>query len=144
VCDVPAFTCDLFPTALATAGVDLPKDRPLDGVNLLPLFDGTTNARPPIVFHFDDHGKPGAKKSEVGHVGFAVVDGRWKLLTDRANREARLYDVVADVGETKDVAATNPQELTRLQGIREAWWKAVQAKPGFTATRSPKKKWSMN
>lgn len=33
-------TSDIFPTLLDIAGVPLPEDRPLDGVSLVPLFDG--------------------------------------------------------------------------------------------------------
>ncbi len=41
-CDVPVIGSDLFPTALALAGVPVPDDRPLDGVDLTPVL--TTGA----------------------------------------------------------------------------------------------------
>ena len=49
-----ATTSDLLPTLAAIAGQPLP-DRPLDGIDLLPLLDGKMNARTvPITFwHFD-------------------------------------------------------------------------------------------
>lgn len=47
---VPAVTSDLLPTACALAGVDLP-GRPLDGIGLVDLIDGTMESRPePIGF----------------------------------------------------------------------------------------------
>jgi arylsulfatase len=42
---VRANTCDLLPTLCAIAGQPLP-DRPLDGINLLPLLEGTMTERP--------------------------------------------------------------------------------------------------
>ncbi len=38
-----ASTMDLFTTALAMGGVDIPQDRIIDGKNLLPLLKGTNN-----------------------------------------------------------------------------------------------------
>ncbi|MCD6339654.1 MAG: sulfatase-like hydrolase/transferase [Verrucomicrobia bacterium] len=47
---VNAVTSDMLPTLCALAGVK-PPDRPLDGVNLAPLFDGRMTSRPrPICF----------------------------------------------------------------------------------------------
>lgn len=143
VSDVPAFTCDLLPTAIAAAGGELPKGtRALDGISLLPVLDKKATERSqPILFHSDDHKQANAKNAELGQVGFAVVDGKWKLLSDRANKKSRRFDVVADVGETKDVSAANPDVVTRLRAAREAWWKSVQAdlprqeraRPAFTS-----------
>ena len=43
-------TSDMLPTLCALAGVDIPGDRPLDGINLVPLLDGTLNERPEPIF----------------------------------------------------------------------------------------------
>ncbi|WP_040351570.1 sulfatase family protein [Blastopirellula marina] len=46
-----ATTCDIFPTVLAAAGLSPDKQRPLDGINLLPLLTAKTDMRPqPIGF----------------------------------------------------------------------------------------------
>jgi arylsulfatase A-like enzyme len=58
---------DLFATALAAAGVPPPRDRVIDGKDLLPLFSGDDRPVHDVVF-----GHQGA--------GLATVrDGRWKL-----------------------------------------------------------------
>lgn len=54
--DIPAMGIDLLPTFAAEAGVSLPKDRKIDGFNLLELLADTTksgraNTRPLFFFH---------------------------------------------------------------------------------------------
>lgn len=50
VSDVSAVTSDMLPTLCTLAGIEFPQ-RPLDGVNLVPLIDGKMNERPePICF----------------------------------------------------------------------------------------------
>jgi arylsulfatase A-like enzyme len=49
--DMPATTSDLYPTLLDIAGVRLAKQRPLDGMSLMPLVNGSMSTRPkPIGF----------------------------------------------------------------------------------------------
>ena len=43
---VPCNTCDIYPTLLEIAGVTVEKQPPLDGISLVPLLDGTMEARP--------------------------------------------------------------------------------------------------
>jgi len=52
--DAPAMGIDLLPTLVAEAGVSLPKDRKIDGINLFELLADTTNfvsTRPLFFFH---------------------------------------------------------------------------------------------
>lgn len=46
VIDVPCVTMDIFPTLLAAAGVEYKLDRPIDGMNLLPILEGKMSSRP--------------------------------------------------------------------------------------------------
>lgn len=49
--DVPCTTSDIYPTLLEAAGVRLETQRPLDGISLMPLLEGSMDARPePIGF----------------------------------------------------------------------------------------------
>ena len=134
VSDVPVNLVDLFPTVLEAAGVKQPDDKTeLDGVSLLPLFDGKWKARPrPMGFHFLHQrwqSNLERKKEEflsgVGTVGFAVVDGDYKLITNLRGESAQLYDVVSDPGEKQDLAAMKPQIVQRMQEWRRQWWASV-------------------
>lgn len=103
-------TVDYFPTILEIVGVEMPDDRPLDGVSLMPLIHGKMKKRPvPLGFH---------------HKGQAAWhDGMMKAYRKGGGGSWKLYDLSSDPGETTDLAAKNPE---RLQSMVEAWtrWKA--------------------
>ncbi len=67
VSDRLAVTMDLFATALAVAGVPAPRDRVIDGRDLLPLFTGDDRPVHEVLF-----GHQGARVA-------TVRDARWKL-----------------------------------------------------------------
>lgn len=51
----------------------------------------------------------------------AVSDGRWKLILDVESGEARLFDLAADPGETRDLAASRSEETARLRAVLLRW-----------------------
>lgn len=103
---VPAVTSDYLPTVAEIVGEKLPADRDYDGMSLLPLLRGEMTQRPrPIGFDF---------KGEA-----AWHEGPWKLLVTKSG--TALYDVVADPGETKDLASRHPQVVERMKNALEAW-----------------------
>ncbi len=55
VSDEPVMATDLFPTFLRLAGVTLPDDRVIDGVNIMPLLNGQIETMPdrPLLFFHD-------------------------------------------------------------------------------------------
>ena len=51
----------------------------------------------------------------------AVRVGRWKLhVAKRGVEMCELYDLDADIGETTDLAAANPEVVAELDGARRA------------------------
>jgi uncharacterized sulfatase len=148
-----ATTPDLFPTALAAAGVALPGDRIIDGRSLLPIVSGKGPPPHDVIF------------SHSGEKIAAVRDKRWKLhllgakspplktdWTDprapdgvtilapyeqykpsdypglRTGDDARvhsLFDLTNDPGEQKDVAAMHPDIVTRLKKEHERYVKSL-------------------
>ncbi len=91
---------DLLPTMLAAAGVKGPA---MDGVDLLPYLN--KGGRPHEVLFWR------AGKAR------AVRKGKWKLL-EFGEELLGLYDLAADIGETKDLSGANPEVVKEL---REAW-----------------------
>lgn len=117
VSDVATCTVDYFPTILDVVGAEMPDDRPLDGISLVPLFDGGMEERPqPLGFHIRGQA--------------AWHDGMMKAYRAKADSDWELYDLAADPGEQTDLAAEQPE---RVEGMVEEWtaWKAsVDASDG--------------
>ncbi|MBX7168215.1 MAG: sulfatase [Pirellulales bacterium] len=143
VCDEPAMTLDILPTVAGLIGAALP-EQPIDGLDIWPLISGQAGARSPheaFYFYF--------KQNEL----HAVLSGNWKLYLPHEYRslpagpkatggvpvryESRtlelpeLYDVVADIGETRNVAAEQQQVVERLLTYAER----ARAELGDTLTK---------
>jgi arylsulfatase A len=127
----PAMTIDLFPTIARLVGAKLPEHK-IDGTDIWPLLIGaepTKNARKAYFIYYADN--------ELQ----AVIDGPWKLYLPHTYRtlngrtggrdgqpapydqrkvsQPELYNVDADISETKDVAAAHPDEVKRLLQLAE-------------------------
>lgn len=109
-----AATLDFLPTFAAAAGVNLPKDRTIDGRNLLPLLMGTSKTGPHEYFYYFDtaiHYTPEGGRPASNSNLMAVRSGRWKLhLASNA-----LYDLQSDIGETTDVSIRHPDVIARIK-----------------------------
>ncbi|MGH7943884.1 MAG: sulfatase family protein [Opitutaceae bacterium] len=109
---------DVLPTVARLAGAKLPANRKLDGVDVWPVLAGTAGATPPRTefFYFR------------GFTLDAVRSGPWKLhlaLADalpgkkKGPSQPQLFNLADDIGETKNVAAANPEVVRRLQALAE-------------------------
>ncbi|MEZ6106059.1 MAG: sulfatase-like hydrolase/transferase [Pirellulaceae bacterium] len=80
---VPCVTSDYYPTIVDYLGLDLPAQKPLDGVSLRPLIEGRVDRRErPIGFEF------------AGRA--AWVDNEFKLVRDGRNAPWELFHISAD------------------------------------------------
>ena len=123
-CDEIATTMDLLPTFAKLAGAKLPRDRKIDGYDILSLMKA----------------RPGAKSPHEAfyYYGYtylqAVRSGKWKLVLRRpakppwtswygrmidAVEKTQLYDLDADIEEKHDVAAEHPDIVARLMKLVE-------------------------
>jgi hypothetical protein len=105
VTTVPCSTLDYFPTTLDLLGFRLKgQPEPIDGVSLVPLFEGKMTERP-VPIPFETIGGTGSNNSR-GSPRMALVDNRYKLLTDMegAGDKDLLFDLIADPSETKNLA----------------------------------------
>lgn len=121
VIDQPVSSLDIFPTALALAGIAPPKDRPLDGVNLLPLAARGAKLAPRPLFW---RTKP----------MIAARDADWKYMRDLDNRE-HLYRLSSDPKERDNLAAKLPAQTARLRALA-AKWEKDKAEPGWGGRHS--------
>lgn len=111
--DALAAGFDLFTTFALVAGATVPSDRIIDGKDLRPLMTAKTGATSPReTFYYYQR-----------DALMAVRAGDWKLiLAAGPNAKAdqiELYDVQHDPGETKELAAENPEVVKRLQSIAD-------------------------
>ncbi len=118
--DTLAAHVDVVPTLAEICGLKLP-DRSLDGRSLLPLLRGEKRAWPErtLFVHSQRVQDPVKWKQS------AVMTRRWRLVNGK-----ELYDIQADRGQTRDLAAEHPEVVTQLRGEYEKWW--TDLSPAFT------------
>ncbi|MSU66874.1 MAG: twin-arginine translocation pathway signal protein [Opitutus sp.] len=108
-----AITMDLHATFLALAGVAAPTEKPLDGLDLLPLLTASagTGSRERTFFWRTDRSN---RKQR------AIREGRWKYLND-GNSMDLLFDLAADIGEHTNLNYRHPEITERLKRKLAAW-----------------------
>ena len=128
VFELPAIQLDLTATALAAAGVDVKPEWKLDGVILLPFLTGEKTGAPHDMLYW----RFGAQMAIIqGDFKLVRYDSNADTLTGGRNQPvtaAKLYDLARDMGETKDLAAAQPDKVRDLQSRWEAW-NATLVKP---------------
>ena len=105
--DRPIITLDIMPTALSAAGVPVPANAKLDGVNLLPFLTGENKASPHESLFWRYSGQR------------AVRMGDWKLL--HMGRRTQLFNLSAGIGEAHDLAAKEPGKVQQLEAAYKDW-----------------------
>ena len=135
-----AATIDLLPTLAGLCGGALP-ERTIDGKDIAPLMLGEEGAASPHEHYVLTHG-PGAVRS-----------GKWKFYPwregeggrrdrrrpggpsskSKAGPPVQLYDTVADVGETRDVAAERPGVVAELRAAYDRHVAEIEANRRPTA-----------
>ena len=112
----PVSHFDIFATAVAAAKVGLPKDRVIDGVDLVPYVTGKARGRPHEVLFW---------RSGDYQV---VRAGDWKLqVTDRPDKDW-LFDLANDPTERVNLAENMPDKVAELKRLL-AGHNATQVKP---------------
>jgi len=120
-CDAPVCVVDFMATCADVAGSILPRDAAEDSFSIVPHLLGRAPATPRApVIHQSANGS------------LALREGRWKLvMTDgsggrerprgkRFGKPYRLFDIVADPTESRDLAAEHPDLVARLTQQAEA------------------------
>ena len=124
----PIIQLDVLPTVMMAAGVTPQPDWKLDGVNLLPFLTGRASGSPhdALYWRLGDNMaiRMGDYKLVKTHDG--PLGGDPTVLNDLSG--AALFNLAEDVGETRNLAASQPQKARELA---EAWqrWNRELAKP---------------
>ena len=113
---------DIVATAAAAAGISLPTDRVYDGLNIVPYLAGEQVSPERTLFWrwfgLGPDGPPGSRNTI-----WAVRSGSLKLITERAKDEQppALYNLLSDIGETQDLAAIQPGDVSSLTRLCAQW-----------------------
>ena len=141
VCGEVSASMDLLPTLAAIAGVEAPQDRVIDGRDIRSLMFGEAGAESPheAFFYFSPDRLTG------------VRSGKWKMLYpqnynvpsrpgmdgmhgeyEQESIDLALFDLSADVGETKNLASQYPEVIEQLESLAEIARKDIgsRSEPG--------------
>lgn len=113
VCRETACTMDLFTTSAKLAGAEIPGDRPVDGLDISPLLTGSGEVDRKIFCYYR------------GTDLCAARVGKWKahFITQSSygkdgparHDPPELYDLENDPGESRNIAAANPDVIARIK-----------------------------
>jgi arylsulfatase A-like enzyme len=145
--DVPAIHVDMYPTLVSLAGGKMPAKQIFDGESLAPLMRDPKAklAREAIYQHFPGYLGAGADSWRTTPVSL-VHAGDWKLMEYLEDGRLELYNLRNDLGETKNLASSEPERAKAMHAKLVAWRAAVKAPmptpntPGDAAATEKKKK----
>lgn len=125
----PIVSHDLFPTLLSAAGVRIPAwYAPLvEGRDLAPLLAGQPATWGERALFWHQPHRWGADGPGIWPFS-AVRRGRWKLVYAHAERRIELYDLVADLSETTDLASREPEVVAALAQELSCWIETTGAR----------------
>lgn len=130
--DVPVCHVDMYPTVLDIVGVTMKHQPVIDGISLLPLFEGKMESRlKPLGFAAGKYAREGDPES-CQILTSAWIDGRYMLRIDpptkqRKTESVTLYDILADPSQEKNLADGHPQEVRRMLKELAPWHESVKA-----------------
>ncbi len=111
VCHEIVATIDMLPTLAGLAGAEIPRDRTIDGKDVLPMILGKRGAKSPHDLHF----------YEIE----GIRQGKWKLVLI-GGKKAELYDLEADLGEQNDLSQKHPDRVASMKALLDAHAKDLQ------------------
>lgn len=118
--DPPVSALDIFPTAIAAAGLE-PRSE-LDGVDLMPHLTGTEPAAP--------HSQLYWFANSAGQYATRTADRKLVRVLDR---EPELYAISDDISESKDIRGDNETLAAALERAVESW-NAMHPPPAWPGT----------
>jgi arylsulfatase A-like enzyme len=106
----PVIQLDILPTVVTAAGGKVDPAWKLDGVDLMPYLTGKEEGKPHETFYW----RFGPQ--------MAIRHGDWKLVIGNGGSgRPELYNLAADLSETTDLAAKNPEKAQELQALWDQW-----------------------
>ncbi len=122
LCNQLACSVDFLPTVAEAAGVELPRDRVIDGESLMPiLMQKGSMKRQAIFWHFPHY------RGEV--VPYSIIRcGDWKLIKRYEGKAFELFNLRRDISEKHDLSDRMPSKVEELDDLLRAWLEETGAK----------------
>lgn len=130
--DSPVIGVDFYPTLLEVANIQKPLNTDVDGDSFVPLLSGKPAPQRDIFWHFpayleaykgDKRNKDAFRTRPVS----TIRSGDFKLHQFYEDGRVELYNIRADIGETKDLSKYNPVKTKELKDKLEAWKQKTNA-----------------
>ena len=116
---------DLVPSILEFTGTSFPVGVEVDGEKMIEtILGGSASSRDKPIFF----SRPPDRKNYYGFDNLpdlAMRSGKWKLLCDYDGSRPELYDIVADPGETTNLAETNAVITSFMVSQTVDWWESM-------------------
>jgi len=138
--DAPISSIDVFPTILEAAGVNLPKDQPIDGISILSHLKSGTEAkieRDSLFWHFPHYRHESGPYSIIRKGNHKLIKF-WEGIYE-------LYDLENDLQESQNLAAEKPElvanlEKELLKKLIDDNAKLPKENPGYNPKETKKRK----
>lgn len=128
VCRELAATIDILPTLAELTGVELPKDREIDGRSIVGLMEARPGARSPHEAYYFYWGnelhavRSGPWKLHFPHTYPTIIEPGRDGKPGRQQQqqiEKALFNLVDDITEQRDLSAEYPEVVARLEALAE-------------------------
>ena len=144
-CSTPITFVDYLPTFAELTGASLDAhEQPVDGASLVPLMMGKSIPERAIFWHFPLYANLTSRVDKAkapgtfpvfgtkrlywrGVPATAIRRGNYKLIYFYEDQSIKLFDLVNDIGESKDLSKTQPEIADKLLKELKAWTTAVDA-----------------
>jgi uncharacterized sulfatase len=114
--DNPVSHLDIFSTAAAISGAEIPDDRKIDGVDLMPFIRGEKTGDP----HESIFWRQGYYRG--------ILNGGWKMTVSKRPEKVWLFNLREDPTEQNNIAAKHPEKVAELKALLQSH-NAEQAEP---------------
>ncbi len=127
-CDTPVCSIDFFPTICGAIGIEQPKDRAIDGENIMPLLTQTGSLkRDSLLWHFPHYRFGVGSRAHLEPYSI-IRKGDWKLIKRYEGKPFELFDLKNDLSESTDLSQKNPEKVKELDDTLKAMLKETGAK----------------
>jgi arylsulfatase A-like enzyme len=134
VSDQPVFTCDLYPTILNMLDLEPDPNHVPDGLDLTAVLTRPQTRLPQrtLFFYYPHYYSTTTPVS-------AIRSGNWKLLEYFTGQHVELFNLDQDLGESRNLAKTEPQMRDALLLQLRTWRQTVGAQMPVPNPQSPRR-----